>query len=123
TRAIPIHLDAPDLVLGSATAPSTAGVSQQIDVSWTVRNQSQVAAASTWTDYVLLSSDPYPDNNDDIAYTQFTSQSLAGNASYTVNANIFVPNQPPAVKYLIFVANRNRDQGETDTSNNYVALP
>ena len=53
--AIPITLNAPDLIVTSVSAPTLGLINGSIDVSWTVKNQGIFAAPADWTDLVYLS--------------------------------------------------------------------
>ena len=56
SAAIPITLNAPDLVVSAASAPATGTVNASITVNWTVTNQGDVAAPAQWYDSVYISS-------------------------------------------------------------------
>lgn len=53
-----------DLQLMTAWAPTSANIGELINVSWTVNNDSVVAANGYWLDAVYLSSDAVLDEND-----------------------------------------------------------
>ena len=53
-RAVPITLNAPDLVVSNITAPVEALSGQQTEIAWTVTNQGTVDATGSWTDSVYL---------------------------------------------------------------------
>ncbi|MBF2015836.1 MAG: hypothetical protein IGS23_11675 [Rivularia sp. T60_A2020_040] len=126
-RAIPIALTAPDLVVSSAnTVNSTATWGETIDVSWTVTNNTTVTASATWSDQIYISDDTTLDGSDKFVATFSAADSipLNGNSSYTQTKAITIPiNSGSGSKYLLFAADANNAQGETDNSNNVKAIP
>jgi subtilase family serine protease len=118
-----ININAPDLVVSNALAPSSAIVGDTISVSWTVKNEGTVAAPSSWFDYIYLSNDETFDFSDIFINSQFRN-SLAAGADYTVTRNITLPSTPTAIgtRYLLFVADGNNNQGETNETNNVRAV-
>ena len=64
TLARPITLNAPDLVMTEVTAPGLAVLSENIEVTWKVRNQGAVNAENLWYDAVYVSQDGVWDNGD-----------------------------------------------------------
>jgi len=122
----PINIAAPNLVLSAANAPSTASLSQYIDVDWTVSNQGAGIASRNWYDHVYLSDDQTLDNTDTRLESQGTSSNTPLNAgeSYTASSSVLIPNRVAAGnQYLLFVADGSDDQGETDDTDNLFALP
>ncbi|MCM0593810.1 MAG: CARDB domain-containing protein [Gloeotrichia echinulata DEX184] len=123
-RAITIDVTAPDLVVSAATTPASAALGETVALSWTVTNQGNGAALADWYDYVYISDDQVLDNSD----TYLTNRSagndtpLAVGASYTVNQNVTLPNTATGSRYLLFVADRNNNQGETNETNNVQAV-
>lgn len=126
-RVIPISLTAPDLVVSDATAPSTASVGRSIAVSFVVKNNSAVPAPASWTDYIQMSSDPAGllNNVSLRAISNNRTTPLAPGESYTVNANITIPNNTAIGQmYLRSIANFDSGrQPETDSTNNVLVLP
>ncbi|NJO93382.1 MAG: hypothetical protein HC820_01610 [Hydrococcus sp. RM1_1_31] len=124
--AAPIELKAPDLVVSSLTAPTSAIVQDSIQVSWTVKNQGNVAAlANSWYDAFYLSKDPIYDDSD-VYVGSFDTElntSLAAGKSYTRTQYITIPRETTGSQYLLLVANSSNNQGETDTTNNFFAVP
>src|SRR5262249_24513607 len=111
----------PDLAVTATTAPSEAVEGSAIPVSWTVTNLSPTnPAISPWTDRVYLSPHATLDN----AATQLLSVAappqspLAENGSYTLNGSVTLPgNIATGNYYLLFVANADGGQLESDTGN------
>jgi len=123
--AVAISLTAPDLIVSNASVPATGTVGKSIEVSWTVQNQGTTAASTDWYDWVYLSNDPVFDANADTYVTQeliSTQTPLAAGASYSITRNITIPNFGTGNRYLIFVADGSKNQGETNETNNTRAV-
>ncbi|AFY47683.1 CARDB domain-containing protein,putative collagen-binding protein,Calx-beta domain-containing protein,subtilase family protease [Nostoc sp. PCC 7524] len=123
-RAVAIELGAPDLVVTAATAPASGVVGEIISVSWTVTNQGTVTASRDWQDRIYISDDETFDGSDIfITSRSITSQTpLAADASYSITQDITLPNTTLGNRYLLFVADGNNAQGETDETNNVQAV-
>ncbi|HVX09989.1 MAG TPA: CARDB domain-containing protein [Pirellulales bacterium] len=122
-KAVPVTLNAPDLKVSAASAPSTAvvGNNAPIAVSYTVKNISSTATASaSWTDALYVSDQPTFNSSDPnqkfIADLNHPAGALAAGASYTVNQNITLNNIGTTDKYLLFVTNSTGSQPESDAS-------
>ncbi len=137
--AAPIELNIPDvdLAITNATAPATVALSENIEVSWTVANQGTETAFGSfqyddfyydrsWYDSIYLSDDETFDDEDTRVYEQWNSSytPLAGNNNYTYTQNIRIPNNTKdGERYLLFVADSDDNQLETDDTNNVYSLP
>ncbi|WP_198648553.1 CARDB domain-containing protein, partial [Cyanothece sp. BG0011] len=125
TFILPISLSAPDLIISDATAPSRGVSNQEINVSWTVTNQGEVAAPADWFDYVYLSTDDTIGGFGDIFITSESispQTPLAPEGNYTIDRSLTLPNVNPGDYYLIFRADGNNAQGETNDNNNDLAI-
>jgi len=125
-RAVPILVVSPDLVVSAASASaSSASPGDTVSVSWTVLNQGTTPAPADWYDYVYLSKDATLDGGDVEARKEsiWAPTPLAAGAAYTINRNITIPNFEPGDWYLLFVADRLNQQGETNENNNVRAVP
>ncbi len=126
-RAVPIILTVPDvdLVVTAADAPVTAKAGATVDLSWTVENQGHDAASSSWFDYVYLSTDDQLDFSDTYVTDSYVSNAtpLAPGAGYSRDEAITLPSVPAGRYYLLFVANGDSGQTETDGTNNVRAIP
>src|SRR5262249_8571388 len=118
---------APDLTPTGLTAPATLVVGQTSSISWSVTNNSATISANAgWYDALYLSDDDRFDSNNDkfIANQWQGSQTpLAPNGSYNANLNVSIPTTPAGQRYLLVVTDYNRNQGETDETNNVYAVP
>ena len=113
----------PDLSVTSLTLPSTTTWGEKVAISWTVKNQGSYATTSSWSDYLYASDDPNFDINDTfIGFANSSTSSLASGASYTTNQDFTIPFNATGKRYVIVVANRDRQQSETLTNNNIYAL-
>lgn len=125
--AVPIQLNAPNLVLTGATAPATINLGQSVEVSWTVTNQGEGSGVSYWNDYVYISDDDKLDGTD--TYLTKYTKTFGGGAdirpgeSQTIRRNITVPNTKTGNQYLLFVTDRDNTQAETNETDNVFALP
>jgi subtilase family serine protease len=122
-QAVAIQLNAPDLVVVDATAPTSAGLGEIISVSWTVTNQGSYLAPATWYDFVYISDDQFLDDSDTYVsyYWTDTNTPLAAGDSYTATQSITLPSTGIGDRYLLFVTDPYNDQGETDETNNILA--
>ena len=125
------HVDAPNLTLTVATAPSTAVAGAQIPVTWTVQNTGTFVAEAVWYDAVYFSQDANFDQQDGRLLNNYNgSISLQPGDSYTRTQNASLYNAPIGDGFLLFVAdaddfftNSSNVQLETDESDNVLALP
>ncbi|MCZ8249497.1 CARDB domain-containing protein, partial [Microcystis sp. LE19-195.1E] len=125
-RAIPIRIDAPDLIVSNATAPASVTVGATISVTWDVKNQGTVAANADWYDRVVISTDQIFGNSDDTYLTEVWQGSftpLAAGATYSRTLNVTLPSTATGDRYLLFKADNYNYQGETDENNNVYSLP
>ncbi|CCI03111.1 CARDB domain-containing protein [Microcystis aeruginosa] len=123
-RSVAIAVNAPNLVISNPTSPPSAAVlGQTLPLSWRVTNTGTVSALAGWYDRVYLSDDALLDNNDLNIGEFFRPNSLAPNASYTNNRNIFLPATSIGDRYLLFVTDVYRGQGETNETDNIIATP
>jgi hypothetical protein len=123
--AIPLNITAPNLNVTAANASLTSvALGQSLDVSWTVSNQGSSVAAADWYDYIYLSDDTNLDGGDTFIAYQYTSEytPLTAGDSYTISRNITIPQTSLGNRYLLFVADRDNYQGETNENDNIRAL-
>ncbi len=101
-----ITIAAPDLVITTANAPTTAVLGETISVSWTVKNQGTVSASSNWYDAVYISDDQFFDNSDRYLTNRYTGEntSLAFGGSYTATKDISIDKYVATTgdRYLLF---------------------
>jgi len=124
--ALPINLDlnGPDLQLLSASAPASASPGSPITVSWTVKNQGVAAASRGWWDVIYLSTDAILDENDVYANQYAIDAPLAADSSYSRSLSFSIPSISTAGQYyILFSTDDYGQQGETDESNNHLAVP
>ncbi len=108
-------------VTAIVSAPTSAGEGSTIPVSWKVSDASTtIAAPGPWTDAVYLSTKSTLDSSA-IRLTSVAApptSPLAAGASYTDNASITIPgNLATGNYYLLFVADDNGGQAESDAGN------
>jgi subtilase family serine protease len=132
STVIPITFTAPDLTVSAATSPSNIVLGQPIPLTWTVTNNSSVAAPTIWPDSVYVSDDQVLDGSDTLIgqYVYNRNTPLAGEDSYTNTQTVSIPNTQLGNRYLLFVTDYGSglfgaysNQGETNESNNIKAVP
>ncbi len=113
---------APDLRISSVTAPGSAVWGNQVDVSFTVFNDSaNDSSPDGWYDRVYLSNDQTFDGSDLlVGNTQRTGALLAG-GSYDVNLSFTTPTNRSGQQYLLFVTDAAGAETESDETNNVLA--
>ena len=106
TFALPLTVSVPDLSIPAASAPDLAEFGQQVEVSWTVRNNAADAAMGDWFDGLFLSQDQVLDNGDTrlLLEDQGSQSPLAGGASYTATHTVQIPKVGTGQYYWIFAA-------------------
>ncbi len=121
--AIPIVVVAPDLIVSAATAPTLAAVNQTVTASWTVENIGDGVASANWIDRIYISSNPTRDGTETLVASFGVGDHvpLVAGQSYTRTESITLPSAVRGGAYLFFAANANHAQGESDTTNNYLA--
>ncbi|MBD2518845.1 APHP domain-containing protein, partial [Nostoc sp. FACHB-973] len=124
-KAITINAPDVDLVVTSAQAPTTAAPREKISLSWTVKNFGTDSVLGDLYDAVYVSDDQFFDYNDQYI-TGFSSEDhtpLAGGSSYTVTQDdITIPYYvTTGDRYLLFIANGDNQQSETNQNNNVFA--
>ena len=132
--AVPIEVFVPNLEVSAAQVTDTAGdpltsitLGQSINLSWTTQNNSiTVDALGNWSDQVYISDDTTFDFSDTFLASQFTGSftPLAAGDSYTITLNnITIPLTGVGDRFLLFIADSNGEQSETDESDNIVVIP
>ncbi|MCC6475870.1 hypothetical protein IT157_02335, partial [bacterium] len=91
-----------DLRVSSIGAASIAYSGTQFNVSWTVQNHGTGETnASSWVDYVILSLDTVADYGERVIGAAMRSGSLDADSSYTLNAQVDIPNGVWGNYYLL----------------------
>ncbi|NJO93385.1 MAG: APHP domain-containing protein, partial [Hydrococcus sp. RM1_1_31] len=124
--ALPIEIKAPNLVISDVLVPETVTPGERVTVSWTVKNQGEVAATADWYDNIILSSDRVYDRDfDTLLVRQWTGGNtpLAPGASYTFSYDLTIPNNIDTGNfYLLFRADEYGSQLETNETDNLRAV-
>ncbi|MEN9492563.1 MAG: hypothetical protein RJA63_3012, partial [Pseudomonadota bacterium] len=108
----------PDLVTSNVIVSNNIQAGVPFDVSWTVKNNGTVPAASAsgWIDRVYLSSDDVFGNVDDIAIGSLPRKdALAAGEAYTASLTVKTPTRIEGNYRLIVVADADRAVIEPDT--------
>ena len=117
-----------DLQTLSATAPAEARLGSTISLSWTVKNNGTTSLQGFWGDAVLLSLDQRQDRHDILiedaqAYID-TLPEPGGIYTRTFSQTIKPPDEVvPGNYYLLFIADAYHYIGESNETNNQIALP
>ena len=114
------------MTITQATAPTTANYQGEISLSWTVKNQGDSAIQGEHIyDYIYFSEDLNfnPEEDKYIGSGNTNVEVLEVGENYTVTRNLSLPPQVSGTGYLFFVADGTNSLGETDESNNILALP
>ncbi len=125
TAVVPVTVSTPanvDLQI-SGTAPASATLGSEVPLSWTVTNAGGGPASAAWTDAVYAS--PSSTFNSATAVLVATSpalSTLAAGASYTQAESVSLPAAALGDGYLLFVANNDAAQAETNTANDAFPL-
>ncbi|MFC1859725.1 CARDB domain-containing protein, partial [Thermodesulfobacteriota bacterium] len=128
TWAVPLTVNfiPPDLIVQNASIVSgTVDKGQTIDVTWTVQNIGEGQALGSWYDRIYLSNDSSLDLDDtQIGNYQYAADSTLPNKwdTYTLNQSVYLPTGVTG-HYLLFVADWNSIQQESDETNNAKAVP
>jgi Ca2+-binding RTX toxin-like protein/subtilase family serine protease len=118
-HAVPIRLSAPDLLVTDITAPASAILGDTFAISWTVSNRGTSPTLSYWEDDIYLSNDATFDYSDTLVSHKYNYQiPLESGNSYTATQNLTLPSTTTGDRYLLFVADGYRQQGETNEGNN-----
>ena len=122
---VPIQVVTPNLTMTAASAPTEALVNQTIAVSFTVENTGTDPASGFWTDRVYLSVDQTLSGNDRLVGSFYAggNSPLAGGGHYTVNGTVTLPADLTGARFLLFVADGDQRQGETDETDNLFSVP
>ncbi|NJO98796.1 MAG: hypothetical protein HC764_24655, partial [Pleurocapsa sp. CRU_1_2] len=124
--SVPIELNATNLKVTGADTPSTVSFNETLNVSWTVANTGENRASANWYDYIYLSNDAVYDSSDtylnNLELGDYTP--LEAGDAYTVSQSITIPRTVNSGnQYILFVTDRNNSQGETDETDNTLAVP
>jgi subtilase family serine protease len=122
TTAVPIYVNAPDLIVAAVQAPGTARTGDTITVTWRVENAGAApTAVNAWSDRVLLSRDAAL--GEDLTLATFArSGSLAPAATYTRSETVRLPEDLAGGDwYVLAVVDILAQSPELDEANNATA--
>lgn len=115
--ALPIDLQAPDLVALDVTAPNSGDAGQEISVSWKTRNRGDADASGPWRERVWLSADATAGN--DTLLGEFLYQAGIPAGGDTVhNEVVRLPAGAFGERWLIVTIDDSGDVVEDDENNN-----
>ncbi len=126
--ALPISLSAADLQVTDTNAPAQAVANETLNLSWTVINSGAGAAPGganeRWYDLVYLSTNESYGWTDDYigSFTAESELPLAAGGAYTATADVTIPAKDPGGYYLLFIADGQDYQPESNEDNNVLAV-
>lgn len=89
------------------------------DISWTVTNiGASQTLATQWSDYVILSRDAVIDSADITLGYRVRTAALAGGASYTQSASLFIPSGLTGDYSVFVITDKHNNVVESNNSNN-----
>ena len=120
-----VNFTAPDLTIGTVTAPANAQLGQVVDLTWTVSNTGSVGTlASQWYDRIVLSTDDTYGNSDDIYVGQFLHDgAVASGAGYTGSGTVTMPTGVTGPYSLFVVTDFYNQVAEYPNEGNNVSGP
>ncbi|TAK33737.1 MAG: hypothetical protein EPO21_11995 [Chloroflexota bacterium] len=121
--AIPFTIQSTDLVPTAFTAPTIAPAGQSVALSWTVKNQGNADAASSWEDRVYLSTDTTLDSTDTYVTRITQNTALTAGISYGVSQTVNSPRVTPGDYYLILRTDMYNHVAEFNETNNNLIIP
>ncbi|MCK4659999.1 MAG: Ig-like domain-containing protein, partial [Phycisphaerae bacterium] len=112
----------PDLVVTAFDAPVEGVTGEQVDVTWTVTNNGELAADGSWIDRVYLSADDQLDAGDEIVALFAPPDLLEVGQSYPGSVQFALPDEPGNYWVIVYTdANDNIEEGLDDNNNVHVA--
>ncbi|MEL6107215.1 MAG: CARDB domain-containing protein, partial [Planctomycetota bacterium] len=119
-----ITFSAPDLSVSATTIPDSAKNGETITIDWTVLNDGAAAAASPWTDRIVISTDQIFGNADDIQLDSINrQQDLAVDGTYDQSVDITIPFEIVGDQFILLRTDSSRDVFEEDEANNTIVHP
>ncbi|WP_420382129.1 RHS repeat-associated core domain-containing protein [Novosphingobium sp.] len=122
------HVDAPDLTVGTITAPQAAVAGQTVQLTWTITNSGDATATGPWTDNVYVASDA-AGSNKVLAGTFTYTGSLAPGQSETETHTVTVPGglsvnsqTGTATTYFVVQADANNQTGSLSGIQNHITV-
>ncbi|WP_171036596.1 CARDB domain-containing protein [Dyadobacter sediminis] len=102
---------------------TTVTAGRPVSLKWTVKNNSkQLTAVPFWTDAVYLSNNPVLDASDVQLGSLTITSPLGGEASYTRNLSVNVPEEAGGKMFFIIHSDRFGQLNDKNRSNNVLAM-
>lgn len=125
--AMPITLTTPnvDLQVTGDNAPPTAVAGGSFNLTWNVTNGGAEGASGGWTDQVYISDVPELTPNADLlaSFTTVAGKTLPSQQTRTTDPRQVTLPAVTGQRWLLFVTNATRTQGELDYGNDVDAVP
>ena len=110
-------IGAPDLVVTNIIAPTEAVSGQQVDLSWTLKNEGTRDASGTWIDQVFLSTDDQPGGDQFFGAFRFTG-TIAVGQSVVRSQSISLPLLLSGDRFVVIRTDASRELVEAVENNN-----
>ncbi len=122
--ALPIQIDAPDLVVNSVTVPSSGVFGQPAEVTWVVGNIGTAPATANWADRLYLLNETAPSQSIPLLTRSATDRvGLGPGAIYTRTSQVLLPITAalgPGRYHLLVVTDDGNAQAEPNETNNFL---
>ena len=112
----------PDLVMADVAAPSRALAGEPIEVGTRVVNIGDAPAEGPWTDRVMLSEHPYPDDEAETLGAARTKGSLTPDGSYEQRYEVVIPEGLAGRYYLVAWADSEGELKQRSERNSFKAV-
>jgi hypothetical protein len=106
-----------DLTVTNIVAPTTGLPGQQVDVSWTVRNEGNATASAPWSEQLFLSDDAVV-GGDQFITSFFQNTDLAVGASNTRTQRVTLPSFGTGNKFFVVRVDTGNNVFELNETNN-----
>ncbi len=118
-----VTVTVPDLTITSVNAPPSVHTQEQIEVTYTVRNQGDGTASWRIIDYLYLSTDEIRDPSDQLLSHRDLQRTIPAGSEYTESLIIPFPKVPRGSYYLLMTTDIFNYLYESDEGNNVLAQP
>jgi uncharacterized repeat protein (TIGR01451 family) len=119
----PVTITVPDLIVTSLNVPESMSPNEEIDYTYTVKNQGDGAAEGPWFDTLYLSTDSNWDAADTVLRQAYGLSPVFANDEYTDAKMFTVPLMDAGTYYLLMVTDNVHSIAESDETNNVLVKP
>ncbi len=120
--AFSVRNNASDLIInGEPNAPSSVSLGEAVNVSWKVKNAGLEPANADHLDRIYISNNATLDAGDTLLSQVTVTTDLGIEEEYTNNQSFEIPLTASGDRFLLFVADANNNQFESNENNNVTA--